>query len=168
MIQAYRDSHGGTTPTPAMVKQILTSTATDIGAESDQQGAGLLNIDAAVKAARQMPGTSVTHSSTPELVNNPTQLDVQGAGGSTVHNSVTLYNASSTTERVTGTYRVLGGETSLGRPVTENVSAPSASAPIPAQGATAAAPITFRVPGVPACSMPTCAGRTRPTAMTTS
>ena len=87
VIQAYRDSHGGTTPTPAMVKQILTGTATDMGAESDQQGAGLLNIDAAVNAARQMPGTSVTHSSTPELVNNPTQLDVQARGGSTVHKS---------------------------------------------------------------------------------
>ena len=146
MIQAYRDSHGGTTPTPAQVKQILTSTATDIGAEADQQGAGLLNIYAAVEAARQMPGTSVTHSGTPALVDTPTQLDVQGAGGSTVHQSVTLYNASSTTERVSGTYRALGSETSLGRPVTENVSAPPASAPIPAQGATAAAPITFRVP----------------------
>jgi Subtilase family len=146
VIQAYRDTHGGTTPTPAQVKQILTSTATDIGAESDQQGAGLLNIYAAVEAARQMPGTSVTHSGTPALVDNPTQLDVQGAGGSTVHQSVTLYNASSNTERVTGTYRALGSETSLGRPVTENVSAPPASAPIPAQGATAASPITFRVP----------------------
>jgi len=146
VIQAYRDTHGGATPTPAQVKQILTSTATDIGAEADQQGAGLLNIYAAVDAARQMPGTSQTHSDTPALVNNPTQLDVQGRGGSTVHNSVTLYNASSNTERVTGTYRVLGSETSLGRPVTENVSAPSPSAPIPAQGATAAAPITFRVP----------------------
>jgi hypothetical protein len=146
VIQAYRDSHGGTTPTPAQVKQILTSTATDIGAEADQQGAGLLNIYAAVEAARQMPGTSVTRSGTPALVDTPTQLDVQGAGGSTVHQSVTLYNASSSTERVSGTYRALGSETSLGRPVTENVSAPSASAPIPAQGATAAAPITFRVP----------------------
>ena len=130
-----------------MVKQILTSTATDIGAESDQQGAGLLNIYAAVQAARQMPGTSVTQSNTPELVDTPTQLDVQGQGGSTVHSSVSLYNASSRTERVAGTYRVLGSETNFGRPVTENVSAPPSSAPIPAQGATAAAPITFRVPG---------------------
>jgi hypothetical protein len=146
VIQAYRDTHGGATPTPAQVKEILTSTATDIGAEADQQGAGLLNIYAAVTAARQMPGTSQTHSGTPALVNNPTQLDVQGPGGSTVRNSVTLYNASSNTERVTGTYRVLGRETSLGRPVTENVSAPSPSASIPAQGAAAAAPITFRVP----------------------
>ena len=41
---------------------------------------------------------------------------------------------------------MLGSETSFGKPVTENVSAPSPSAPIPAQGATAAAPITFKVP----------------------
>jgi hypothetical protein len=146
VIQAYRDTHGGATPTPAQVKEILTSTATDIGAEADQQGAGLLNVYAAVEAARQMPGTSETRSNAPALVDNPTQLDVQGPGGSTVDTSVTLYNASSNTERVAGTYRVLGRETGLGRPVTENVSAPSPSAPIPAQGATAAAPITFTVP----------------------
>jgi hypothetical protein len=146
VIQAYRDTHGGSSPTPAQVKQILTSTATDIGAPSDQQGAGLLNVYAAVLAARQMPGTSQPNSSPPELVDTPTQLDVQGASGSTVHQSVTLYNASSRSESVTGTYRVLGGETSFGSPVTERVSAPSSSAPIPAQGATAATPITFTVP----------------------
>jgi len=146
VIQAYRDTHGGTTPTPAQVKEILTSTATDIGADADQQGSGLLNIYAAVEAARQMPGTSDTHSNARELVDNPTQLDVQGAGGSTVNTSVTLYNASHNTERVTGTYRALGNETSFGAPVTENVSAPPPNAPIPAQGATAAAPITFNVP----------------------
>jgi hypothetical protein len=144
VIQAYRDSHGQATPTPTQVKEILTSTATNIGAESDQQGAGLLNIYAAVQAARQMPGTSVTHSSTPELVDSPSQLDVQGAAGSTVHTSVTLYNASSSTEKVTGTYRALGSETNFGSPVTENVSAPSP--PFPAQGATAAAPVHFTVP----------------------
>jgi len=146
VIQAYRDTHGGATPTPAQVKEILTSTATDIGAPSDQQGAGLLNIYAAVEAARQMPGTSATSSASPELVANPTQLDVQGTGGSTATTSVTLYNASNNAERVTGTYRALGPETTFGSPVTENVSAPSPSAPIPPQGATAAAPITFNVP----------------------
>jgi len=146
VIQAYRDTHGGATPTPAQVKQILTSTATDIGAPADQQGAGLLNVDAAVEAARQMPGTSQAHSNAPELVANPTQLDVQGPGGSPVNSSVTLYNASSNTERVSGTYRALGSETSFGSPVTENVSAPPPNAPIPPQGATAAAPVKFTVP----------------------
>jgi Subtilase family len=146
VMQAYRGTHGGTLPTPAQVKQILTSTATDIGAESDQQGAGLLNVYAAVLAARQMPGTSAASSNTPELVDTPTQLDVEGTGGSAVHQSVSLYNASSNVETVTGTYRVLGRETSLDRPVTESVSAPPPSDPIPAQGATAATPITFNVP----------------------
>ena len=148
VIQAYRDTHGGTTPTPAQVKEILTSTATDMGADADQQGAGLLNIYAAVQAARQMPGSTLaSHVSTPAaLVDNPTQLDVQGPGGSTVQKSVSLYNASSSTQRVVGTYRVLGGESSFGRPVTEPVSAPAAGAAIPAQGATAAAPIRFTVP----------------------
>jgi hypothetical protein len=146
VIEAYRNTHGGNTPTPAQVKQILTSTATDIGAESDQQGGGLLNVDAAVKAAEQMPGTTSPNSSTPELVDTPTQLDVQGNGGSVVRTSETLYNASSTTERVSGSYRVLGNETLLDRPVTENVSAPAAGATIPEQGATAAAPVKFNVP----------------------
>ena len=144
VIQAYRDTHGGATPTPAQVKQILTGTATDIGAAADQQGAGLLNIDAAVKAARQMPGTSLAQSGTPELADNPSQLGVQGAGGSKVQTSVQLYNASSKAEKVTGTYRALGSETTFGSPVTENVSAPPP--PFPAQGATAAAPVHFTVP----------------------
>jgi Subtilase family len=146
VIQAYRDTHGGASPTPAQVKQILTSTATDIGAAADQQGAGLLNVYAAVQAARNMPGTTLAHSAAAELVDTPTQLDVQGPGGSTVHTSVTLYNASSATERVAGAYRALGSQWPLGRSVTENVSAPPAGTAIPAQGATAAAPIKFTVP----------------------
>ncbi len=146
VIQAYRDTHGGSSPTPAQVKEILTSTATDIGAESDQQGAGLLNVYAAVLAARQMPGTTHANSSTPELVDTPTQLDVQAAGGSTVNTSVSLYNASSNPETVTGTYRVLGSERRLDPPVTETVSAPNPSLPVPAQGAAAAPTFTFSVP----------------------
>jgi len=71
---------------------------------------------------------------------------VQGHGGSTVNQSVTLYNASSNTERVTGTYRALGSEYPLGRPTTENVSAPASGSPLPAQGAAAAAPVKFNVP----------------------
>lgn len=144
VIQAYRDSHGGTSPSPAQVKQILTGTATDIGAPSDQQGAGLLNVTAAVAAARQLPGTTGTSGTSAALIPTPTQLDVQGKGGSAVRTSATLYNASPAAQTVTGTYRELGGETPFGKPVTENVSAPAG--PLPAQGGTAAAPVTFTVP----------------------
>jgi hypothetical protein len=51
VIQAYSQTHGNSKPTPAMVKQILTSTATDQNDPSDRQGAGVLNALAAVQAA---------------------------------------------------------------------------------------------------------------------
>jgi len=145
VIQAYRDSHGGTSPTPAMVKEILTSTATDVDAPADEQGAGLLNIAAAVAAANQMPG-STTQASANSLIASPGQLDLSGDGGSTVKSSVGLYNTSSSPTVVTGALRQLGPEHQLGRVTTEQVTAPDPTAPVPADGAQAAADVHFTVP----------------------
>ena len=82
VIQAYRDSHNGDSPSPALVKQLLTGTATDVSAPADQQGAGLVNIKAAVAAAQQQPNTTATGSAA-SLIPTPTQLDLSGDGGST-------------------------------------------------------------------------------------
>jgi type IV pilus biogenesis protein CpaD/CtpE len=146
VIQAYRDTHAGASPTPAMVKDILTSTASDIDSPADQQGAGLLNIYAAVQAARQMPGSTLGHSGTSALVATPSQLDLEGNGGTTTSQSVSLYNASRSPVVVTSSYRRIGPEFSLGKVTTENVSAPDPSLPVPEAGATAASPISLTVP----------------------
>ena len=147
VIQAYADSHGGHKPTPAMVKQILAGTAQDLGAPADQQGSGLINAYAAVRAAQQEPnGRPAPKTGPASLIPAQTQLDVTGAGGSQSAQNVSLYNTGDSPAQVTGTLRSLGAATQIGSTVTEPVSAPAAGQVVPAQGATAATPIQFTVP----------------------
>jgi hypothetical protein len=147
VIQAYAATHHRAKPTPAVVKEILTGTAADLFAPQGQQGAGQVNIYAAVRAAQQMPGTTdVTASDAPGLIPSPTQIDVAALGGTTAAPTVTLYNASPDATTVSGTYRNFGAPGGVGGLVTEPVSAPDPSLPVPADGAQAAAPITFTVP----------------------
>jgi len=148
VIQAYADSHHGTKPTPALVKEILTGTAHDIGAPADEQGAGQLDIYAAVRAAQQEPGSTVGAQATansPGLIAAPSQLDITAKAGTSAQ-SVSLYNTTGSPTKVTGTYRSLGAAGQIGATTVEPVSAPSPSLPVPAQGAVAAAPIAFTVP----------------------
>jgi hypothetical protein len=148
VIQAYRDTHEGASPTPEVVQQILTSTATDLDNPADQQGAGLLNVYAAVKAAQQMPGTTDTAGpgDSRGLVVSPWQLDLAGSGGSASDQNVDVYNTSPSATTVTGTYRWIGPERQIGNVVTERISAPAKGQPIPPEGDTAATPISFTVP----------------------
>ncbi len=147
VIQAYRETHNAASPTPAQVKEILTSTASDIDSPADQQGSGLLNVYAAVKAAQEMPGTTLPGSNgSNALVASPSQLDTEGNGGTVSSQNVSLYNTSGSPVTVSGSYRQIGTEFQIGKTVTENVSAPSPSQPVPEAGATAASPVTFVVP----------------------
>ncbi len=85
VISAYRSTHGGASPSPALVKTLLTSTATDLGLPTFEQGAGLLNSRAAVEAALTYPGASTPAPAgvSSNIALSPSQLDLAGAPGST-------------------------------------------------------------------------------------
>jgi hypothetical protein len=97
VIQAYRKSHGGATPTPAAVKQILLSTATDLGAPATEQGSGLLNSVKAVELASYMPHCD-PRGETLRLSAN--QLNDVGKPGASARWSVTVTNTGAKTQKV--------------------------------------------------------------------
>ena len=101
VIQAYRKTHGGATPAPALVKQILLSTATDVGAPADEQGAGLLDTYQAVELAESIhtsDGSPRPVGST--LLLSTSQLNAAGAAGSSQSWPVTILNTGALPELV--------------------------------------------------------------------
>jgi hypothetical protein len=119
VIQAYRQSHGGASPSPELVRQLLTSTATDLHAPSAEQGAGELNTLAAVQAAQALgnPGGGDPAASTAgapagqgpsqSLLVDQTQLDLSGEAGSPFSRDVRVTNLGSTTQVVHAQVRAL-------------------------------------------------------------
>jgi subtilisin family serine protease len=91
VIQAYREAHGGATPSPAVVKQIIVSTAQNIDAPADQQGAGMIDAYQAVLAARSYNGGTAKPSGH-AILDSPTQLNAVGQAGTTEHFAETLTN----------------------------------------------------------------------------
>jgi hypothetical protein len=94
VIQAYASKHGGVDPSPALVKQILISTATDLHAPATEQGAGLLNVAAAVKMAKAVGRGSATPNAGLRI--GPNQINVQQRPGGSSVRPVSLTNTGST------------------------------------------------------------------------
>jgi hypothetical protein len=97
VIQAYAKKHNGTRPTPAAVKQILLSTATDLRAPATEQGAGVLNSLKAVELARWMPKAV---SARPTLKLSSNQLNYVGEPGTTASWAVTVTNTANAAQQV--------------------------------------------------------------------
>jgi hypothetical protein len=107
VIQAYREGHRGRTPTPAVVKQIVTSTARPIDAPADQEGAGIVDAYQAVLAARSF-GATAAASRGETLLSSPSQLDVSAAPRTAESLAETVTNNGAATQTVTPTLRTLG------------------------------------------------------------
>jgi hypothetical protein len=92
VIQAYAATHNGRDPSPALIKQILMSTATDIDAPAEQQGAGLLNVLAAVKDATAIGNRNSGPSG---LLVSPNQINVVQNPGQQTSQRVSVTNTGS-------------------------------------------------------------------------
>ena len=112
VIQAYRKTHGGATPSPALVKQIIVSTTTDLGLPADQQGSGLLDSYKAVLEAESigLPASKAT-GSTVSL--STSDITATAPVNTSVSQPVTVTNSGGTTETIGFAGRTLSAPSTL-------------------------------------------------------
>jgi hypothetical protein len=109
VIQAYRSTHHGTSPAPALVKQLLMGTATDLGAPAYEQGAGLVNALAAVEAAlswRDENGTPKARGA--GIVAGPASAGVTGTPDAAETLAFSIVNTGKTNETLVPVLQALG------------------------------------------------------------
>lgn len=124
VMQAYQKSHHGKLPSPSAVKDILTSSAKDIGAPAEQQGAGLVDAYAGVLLAKAYGGT--TTASVPVVQSSASSFSAIGAPGSRETFTDTVTNRGTRPAKVVITGRTLGEYSRL---ATTTVTLSDASSP---------------------------------------
>ena len=108
VIQSYRQAHAGSSPTPDQVRQVLDSSADDLGLPAQEQGAGLLNTYRAVQLAASM------HSASPQgqgLSASVPQLSRVATAGSPVTSQVVVRNDGRGSQQVNASVRQVAART---------------------------------------------------------
>ena len=105
VIQAFRSAHHAKSPTPAQVKQILLSSATDLGVPAQEQGAGLLNTYRAVQLAKSF-GTAGKRTGE-SVASSAGQLTSQTLPGAVKTWKVTVTNEGQSAQKLTVNGRTL-------------------------------------------------------------
>jgi Subtilase family len=109
VIQAYRSTHGGADPSPSLVKQIIMSTASDLGAPSYEQGAGLINALKAVDAALSVQDAHGSPSARGNgLLSSPTSSAIVDMPNAAEKLAFTITNTGSTTQHLSAALQTLG------------------------------------------------------------
>ncbi len=104
VIEAYRQSHHKQNPSPAVVRQILFSSATDLGISAENQGAGLLNALRAVELAKSWG----KHAKGGGLVHSPDSIaDLGNVKGKHRH-TVVVKNTANSKAKIRPVLRTLG------------------------------------------------------------
>jgi hypothetical protein len=108
VINAYEKTHYGSVPSPEEVKQIIVSSAQDLGAPADRQGAGLVDTLKAVQLAESIDGGTPTGNS---LFVRQTSLSDTVNAGQSPRFDVNVTNEGASSQTVTPT--VIGAPTPL-------------------------------------------------------
>jgi hypothetical protein len=110
VIQAYRSAHSGASPTPALVDELIESTADDLDVVGAEQGSGLVDAYRAVEAAMSVhtsdgsPKKAVGNT----LIASADQFDATGTPGTVQHFTTQLTNTGSSKQTVSLGARTLG------------------------------------------------------------
>ena len=107
MTRAESGGRFGATPSPALVKQILTSTATDLGVPATEQGSGLLNSFKAVLLAESI-GSDSAPPLGQTLLFSVNQLNAVDAPGTSESWPVTVTNTGAFGQLIAASGRTFG------------------------------------------------------------
>ncbi|SDJ05197.1 Serine protease, subtilisin family [Frankineae bacterium MT45] len=123
VVQAYRKTHQGASPTPQQVRQVLDSSADDLGLPADLQGSGLLNSYRAVQLAASL-GTATNTGQ--NLLLDQTQLNGVAGPEGTITKQFKVTNDGVGTQRVSAVLRNVSTQTaSQQKTVNLSASAPT-------------------------------------------